>query len=324
MQSLVNCQNELRSGYEDLMLSDLEPVLNIFFGLFPSNADISVFHKYTKNKPSAKLSNELIVLNYNIDITREKFFCLAPQTWLNDEIINFHMGMLIEDINKKPINERTSIVMNTFFYERLMDEKETGSFTYKNVVRWTIKFENVLTKDLIVIPINQNNTHWVLVVVYPMEKRIVYYDSMYKTQGIGQNYLKNVLRWLSLEAIGSKKYNKPSAPGNFDQSEWSLIDGCIGVPQQGNGFDCGVYVIFFARLIMYDLPLFLLENEKDLNSLMFRQTLGVAIINSSGMENKDVQTINNSRSVLVGALDSTGIIDLTGTDSDDEENNNMV
>ena len=37
---------------------------------------------------------------------------------------------------------------------------------------------NLFAVDLIIIPANLSNTHWVCAVIYVKEKRIVYYDSM--------------------------------------------------------------------------------------------------------------------------------------------------
>src|SRR3546814_18448611 len=40
--------------------------------------------------------DEVLISKFNVDMTREKLACLRPQTWLNDEGINFYMTMLQE------------------------------------------------------------------------------------------------------------------------------------------------------------------------------------------------------------------------------------
>ena len=75
------------------------------------------------------------------------------------------------------------------------------AYTYKNVARWSKKFD-VFTFDKLYFPVNLSNTHWTLLVVYMQRKEIHYYDSM---SGSGKKYLEGLLRWLVDEAQNKKK-----------------------------------------------------------------------------------------------------------------------
>lgn len=132
-----------------------------------------------------------------------------------------------------------------------------SGYDYKEVKRWTKKFD-ALEKEKLIFPINISNSHWTLAVVYMQRKRIVYYDSM---SGSGKTYLQGLLRWVVDEAMAKKNIT-------VDPTEWTT-ERANGIPQQQNGFDCGVrnlqyiyYRILYAidyRISNLNLILFLLS-----------------------------------------------------------------
>lgn len=86
--------------------------------------------------------------------------------------------------------------------------------------------------DRIYIPINQNNTHWVLVVVHMQRKVIQYYDPFHEQAG--DEYLKVILRWLNDEHKSKSKTELPL------QDNWALLRGNLVrvLPKQTNGKFC--------------------------------------------------------------------------------------
>lgn len=78
--------------------------------------------------------DEVLISKFNVDMTREKLACLRPQTWLNDEVINFYMKMLQERDDKlcESRDRRASFFQNSFFMSKLVDE---GGYRYANVRR---------------------------------------------------------------------------------------------------------------------------------------------------------------------------------------------
>jgi sentrin-specific protease 1 len=137
-------------------------------------------------------------------------------TWLNDEVINYYMCMLMArdvELSEHCPGRKTSHYYNSFFINKLVDQ---GGYSYSNVrrydnattnayydihctisddiyyntachhlvflchdfsVRWSKKFD-ILSKRRIYCPINISNNHWTLGVIYMEEKKVVYYDSM--------------------------------------------------------------------------------------------------------------------------------------------------
>lgn len=66
------------------------------------------------------------------------FLGLRKKTWLNDEVINFYMQMLIE--REEAISSPQSLYLLSFFFSKLTgDDAGTITYNYANVERWTKK-----------------------------------------------------------------------------------------------------------------------------------------------------------------------------------------
>jgi len=68
----------------------------------------------------------------------------------------------------------------------------------------------------------------------------MYYDSQ---SGPGKLYLEALRRYIGDEARAKKR--------PFSETEWKLLDA--SVPQQRNGYDCGVFTCMFADLVLDDI-----------------------------------------------------------------------
>lgn len=190
---------------------------------------------------------KVLTEKYAIPITRTKLSALRPNKWLNDEIINFYMGLLQDrDALLCQINpsRNSSHYFSSFFMSKVLDEHDTRVYTYSAVRRWTKKFD-IFTKRRIYFPINISNTHWTHLVLYVEAREIHYYDSM---GGNGDKYMRAILKWIVDEARDKKEID------GYDVSEYRLIDHGHNIPQQENGYDCGVFSCMFADFDTDDLP----------------------------------------------------------------------
>jgi Ulp1 family protease len=133
---------------------------------------------------------------------------------------------------------------NSFMLHKLVDAER--QYIYSNVRRWTKKFD-VFAADMLFFPVNLNNSHWTLAVVYVQLKKICYLDSM---AGAGTKYLQTLMRWLSDEHRDKKGCDLP------DVDAWELIP-CKWetTPQQHNSVDCGAFTIMFADFLADDQDL---------------------------------------------------------------------
>ncbi|XP_076750121.1 sentrin-specific protease 1 [Xylocopa sonorina] len=182
-----------------------------------------------KNALIPRPPDEILVEGFGLRITRKDIYTLADLNWLNDEVINFYMNLLIarSSSNKKYPKVHA---MNTFFYPKLI------SGGHSSLKRWTRKID-IFAQDLIVIPVHLG-IHWCMSIIDFRDKSICYYDSM------GGNNLKclSVLRqYLEDESLDKKKQT-------YDTSNWKL-ECAKNIPQQMNGSDCGVFSCMFAEYI---------------------------------------------------------------------------
>ena len=206
-------------------------------------------------------------------MTYSKFSYLHPGQWLNDEIINFYMCMLQERDDRLCAESggrrRSSHFFNSFFLDRLMDQKATYQYTYRNVKRWSKKFD-VFEKDKIFFPVNLNNTHWTMAAVFVQRREIWYCDSMC---GSGMKWLKALLRWLQDESREKKGVELAGV------DEWKLVNNPPGYPRQTNGHDCGMFSCMCADCLTDDLPFSEVYHQSRMDEIRVRT--GAAIIRGS-------------------------------------------
>ncbi|KAJ1954508.1 SUMO1 sentrin specific peptidase 1 [Dipsacomyces acuminosporus] len=159
---------------------------------------------------------------------------LGDGRWLNDEVINFYMQLIVSRSEQNPALPKVH-AFNTFFYSKL---KEQG---YASVRRWTRRIR-LFEKDVLIVPVHLG-VHWCCAVVDFKAKSIAYYDSL-----LGDNFkclrlLMDYLRNESKDKLGK----------DFDGSGWTLR--CDkGIPRQQNGYDCGVFSATFAEYASRNAP----------------------------------------------------------------------
>nr|XP_044999446.1 sentrin-specific protease 2-like [Jaculus jaculus] len=180
--------------------------------------------------------DEVLSTAFKLRITRADIRTLTSQQWLNDEVINFYMNLLVER-NKKQ-GYAALHAFNTFFYPKL---KYGG---YWAVKRWTERV-NLFEKELLLVPIHRR-IHWSLVVIDLRRKSLTYLDSM----GQNGNRICQILFQYLQEESKTKR--------NIDLNplEWSLYSmGPEEIPQQLNGSDCGIFTCKYADYISRDQPI---------------------------------------------------------------------
>ena len=201
-------------------------------------------------------SNAVMGTLFNVPITQGKFACLRDATWVNDEIINTYLQLLLHK-HKKDLQAKPSFILPSFFYTRLAEDAD--GYNYLNVRRWTKhrtdsrlpflsvegdRWLNIFQGfDKVYIPINITNAHWFLVILFMDKKVVCIYDSL-KTDRT--RYFDAICNWLKDECAKLKLDRKHSEGWKMETVE---------CPQQTNGFDCGVFSLVAADMVMLDLPL---------------------------------------------------------------------
>jgi Ulp1 family protease len=262
-QGLQDCEHNNTDDYE-LWCKDLSNDSSIFADFF---VDVNDLEKDALMRMFELTGSEEICTLNNIPITFDTFNCLKPNTWLNDQIINFYFELLQkEDEELCRINpeRKPSLFLNSFFIQKLLGI-DHNVFSYNQVMRWFVttckeRFGEdgftVFDFEKIFVPVNISNTHWTLLVLYRDLREIKYFDSglgiKFRPTWNPDLYLKALLKWYSLEAR-YKLEGEDNGPVKFRMVDWKLTAVTNGLLQP-NGSDCGAYVLIHARLILHNLP----------------------------------------------------------------------
>lgn len=182
--------------------------------------------------------------NSNIEITGEILRCLRPCAWLNDEVINLYLELLKEREKRNPKQFLKCHFFNTFFYKKLIGGGSRNDF--KSVRRWTTQRKLgycLIECDKIFVPIHKE-AHWCLAVINKKDEKFQYLDSL---RG-GDRQVMKVLAKYIVDEVNDKTGKE------MDVSSWKQ-EFVEDLPEQKNGYDCGVFMIKYADFYSRDVGL---------------------------------------------------------------------
>jgi len=202
-------------------------------------------------------AGQTLVDAHKIAITRKDLETLRGLNWLNDEIINFYLQMVVERSTKND-NWPKVYAMNTFFYPKLMQQGHSA------LKRWTRKVD-IFGHDLIVVPVHLG-MHWCLATIDLAKKAVFYYDSM---GGNNSQCLSALLKYLEDEHMDKKK-----TPFDTSGFQAQIVKD---IPQQMNGSDCGMFTCKFAEYLSRNAPITFSQE----NMPYFRRRMIWEIVNNT-------------------------------------------
>ncbi|KAB8261823.1 hypothetical protein BDV32DRAFT_148147 [Aspergillus pseudonomiae] len=161
--------------------------------------------------------------------------CFTPMAWLNDEVINSYLALIVDYLRRTNHNNGRSDkprfhAFNTFFFSNMRDKG------YQSVRRWANRAKiggaSLLDVDTVFVPVH-NSAHWTLIVIKPLERTIEHFDSLgslsHRHVGVMKDWLRNEL--------GPR----------YVEEEWRVLPSVS--PQQDNGSDCGVFLLSTAKAV---------------------------------------------------------------------------
>ncbi|KAL6084903.1 hypothetical protein STEG23_036273 [Scotinomys teguina] len=179
---------------------------------------------------------EVLSCEFKLNITRGNMQTLQESHWLNDEIVNFYMNLLME--RSKSPGYPALHTFNTFFYSKL----KCGG--YRSVKRWTRTID-IFTKEIVLVPIHLE-VHWSLVAIDLRKKTITYWDSMAQKR---PDILGMIFQYLQEES--KTRRNIDLNPLEWKQSSMTAEE----IPLQLNRSDCGVFTCKYADYISRGQPI---------------------------------------------------------------------
>ena len=223
----------------------------------------------------------------NIVLLVADFLRLHGERWLNGELMNSVIVMInekqqrlhaanrlldeevldVEEIDAEAPANLRSCMFGTYFYLRLVPV--AGAYDYDGVRTWGFKNGlDVGSVDRILIPVNVENLHWVLVIVDVKERRFLFFDSL---GGRAASVLGMVRRWLTDEVVNRLGVGTAES-WNIDSWD-GLVD--VGLPRQRDGGSCGVFVMAAADCFALGVPLCF--SQADMPVLRQRMSLALLV-----------------------------------------------
>jgi len=237
----------------------------------PKDADVST-SKFLAEGLSENYQkiNELVSGISDTDLQR-----LEPEVYLNDTLINFYLKLielcLINNERKNKVH-----IFNTYFMAKMrklfgdMGSDYTKFDTvYEKMERWTRRLD-LLAKDFILIPVNENE-HWNMILIcYPhrffSEKEdelplVVYLDSICRME---DTYAKMLYHFFAAEAKAKKKDEAIISKklGKLSSTEFPYYQPMV--PKQSNWTDCGLYLLQYTELFSEDES-YILNNTEEID-----------------------------------------------------------
>ncbi|KAG6742431.1 hypothetical protein POTOM_053302 [Populus tomentosa] len=194
-------------------------------------------------------NNEIVVhCNHNY-LTRSQLSTLSPQTCLDDNVISVMSDALTlaERRKKKVLLARHNFLRNTYAFvkqEYAYDTSECTSFAKKHMYRENYMSALFSCEKMYVPVFDKERRHFYLFVLHMKKQVVEIWDSLAKSSGSSvDKRLPNMVSASTLRATLSYDIQQ-NYPDGWSFASFS-VDRSPNVPQQTNGYDCGVYVIKF-------------------------------------------------------------------------------
>lgn len=139
---------------------------------------------------------------------------------LNDLIMNPYMGMICQRTDVMSVHYIDTHEFSMFFEMGYNRQQNNNLFKFK----------------MVLVPIHlKQREHWCLGIIWPKQKRIELYDSLFKIYS-SVHTLQKLLDYVKWH--GGNKVNT---------NLWTLHDASDRIPQQQNSIDCGVFTCVYAE-----------------------------------------------------------------------------
>eukprot|EP00184_Porphyridium_aerugineum_P000181 CAMPEP_0184693184 /NCGR_PEP_ID=MMETSP0313-20130426/1462_1 /TAXON_ID=2792 /ORGANISM="Porphyridium aerugineum, Strain SAG 1380-2" /LENGTH=742 /DNA_ID=CAMNT_0027151185 /DNA_START=164 /DNA_END=2388 /DNA_ORIENTATION=- len=211
----------------------------------------------------------------NISITRRSMCRLSQSKWLDCDVISAYAHLINErnivrrkdisevslcddeNVNFVPSEDNRPVArvhcFDTFFYTLLAGD--SGVYDYERVRRYTDPKQlrsgarpgvSIVDTDIIMVPVNIGQSHWVLCIIEMMKGRLYFADSLARSRrSMALTILGNVRQWLEDELLA--KNNMTTYHGRKIRDFQLKPDFCV--PQQRDSGSCGVFAIMYAEAI---------------------------------------------------------------------------
>jgi len=196
----------------------------------------------------------------SVTISSRDYLCLEAEQFLNDVIIDFYLKYLQAGLfSNNPVMAKT-YTFSIYFYNRLIMNTSSKMVMSKaekmhsNVKKWT-KNVNIFDKDFIVVPINDCDHWFVIIICYPgltcqrneggivKQPLMLVLDSL--EDGLKDSVCSDLRSYLTREWKEKMKTTR-------EFTTTTMPGFCPKIPQQDNLTDCGLFLLEYVESFFKD------------------------------------------------------------------------
>jgi sentrin-specific protease 7 len=203
---------------------------------------------------------------------------LEPEVYLNDNLINFYLKFIENVLISEEMRKRCHF-FNTYFMAKMLKlwnesnkNIQDHDNIYQEMKKW-IKKVNLFEKDFIFIPVNINE-HWDLIIIcYPHRffsqdndlPFLLFFDSLCRMDNI---YAFILFQFLSRELRTKmpEKFTNFALPKSFRFNLTTLPHYQHMLPKQSNLSDCGLYLLQYIEMFVYNQD-HIMEQKEDIHKM---------------------------------------------------------
>eukprot|EP00258_Populus_trichocarpa_P015711 XP_006372791.2 zinc finger BED domain-containing protein DAYSLEEPER isoform X1 [Populus trichocarpa] len=216
---------------------------------------------------SSLSESETIVQCKNYHLSRRELYSLRPETWLDDNVLSTISDAMT--LVKRKIEDSVNWYLPIVFAENADDPSKCISFAKKHRIKENYMSDLLCCEKAFVPVFDKERSHFFLFVLQLKRQVVEIWDSIAASSQSDwvDRRLRNLL--VSLDALFKDDIHQ-----NY-QNVWSFTDFRVerpsNVPQQPNGYDCGVYVIkFMLAPEEVTSPDFLFESDNERLEVVLR------------------------------------------------------
>jgi hypothetical protein len=235
--------------------------LRFLGGLEKQTEQVTALRKVFQRK------DDLVIFKHDKDTFRPSDLeSLRGTKWLNDKVVNTYLQRHSE---RAPL--KNCIVLDSVWFDRMVAGSEGGSVVAR-VTQALGRFRP--GTGLLMVPVNVNKIHWVLLWADFSSKKIVWADSMNSngTLTTGEKQMVDAFEVFLSRVTG-------------DVRRWTrkILKAWVDIPGQNNTYDCGIFVIRLGKAILDECDL---DAREEVDSAKARVAIALDMATMGEGENR--------------------------------------
>ncbi|CDW90316.1 sentrin-specific protease 8 [Stylonychia lemnae] len=184
--------------------------------------------------------SEILLTYHSSTIRKSDLLCLNPQSWLNDQVINYFFEYISHELIPMEYNKRIKLLDPAVVADIYMTNKKEDLIEMYGHL-------DLHLAELIIMPVNNNQDPTSMSSWFYFDSSHGEYSMIENTAALMQN-MKFVLKQEKIKETHKQPFNFGWGLSNLNQS--MKIEYVDNIPKQHNNYDCGIYLMSFAESLV--------------------------------------------------------------------------